>query len=116
MNFILISLVVLAKNLKHLTVPYYEGLAVKDILEKIGMRENFRLYMPIVKEVFRLPRQFIINVAFSIIGDPFKEWVTEEVKMRNAKVTKEKDMLIAMDPTVYQAYQNSTAISCKFHC
>ena len=30
----LISVVILASSLKHLTVPQYEGLAIKDILEK----------------------------------------------------------------------------------
>ena len=100
--------------MKHLTVPQYEGLAIKDILQNIGMKDNFRLYMPIVKEVMRLPKQFIINVAFSIIGDPFKNWIMDMVHQRNQKVTKEKDMLIAMDPAVFQAYQASTAISRKY--
>ena len=35
------------------------------------MKDNFRLYMPIVKEIPKLPKQFIINVAYSIIGTPF---------------------------------------------
>ena len=111
----MISVVITAENLKHLTVPQYEGLYIKHILEKIGMKDNFRLYMPVIKEILRLPKQFIINVAYSIIGDPFKVWIMEMVTERNQKVTKEKDMLIAMDPAVFHAYQNSTAISRKYH-
>ena len=54
--------------MKHLTLPHYKGLSIQDILKNIGMKDNFRLYMPIVKEIPKLPKQFIINVAYSIIG------------------------------------------------
>ena len=86
--------------MKHLAVPQYEGLTVQDILKNIGMKDDFRLYMPVLKEIMKLPKQFIINVAFSIIGDPFAKWVRSMIEMRNEKVTKEKDLLIAMDPMV----------------
>ena len=97
--------------MKHLTVPHYEGLTVQDILKNIGMKDDFRLYMPIIKEIPKLPKQFIINVAYSIIGDPFAKWVRSQIEMRNEKVTKQKDLLIAMDPLVAMAFQNSTAVS-----
>ena len=107
----------MADQMKHLSVPHYEGLTVMDILKNIGMKDDFRLYMTIFKEISKLPKQFIINVAFSIIGDPFAKWVRSQIEMRNEKVTKEKDLLIAMDPLVAQAFQNSTSVSvssCNF--
>ena len=75
------------------------------------MKDDFRLYMPVLKEIMKLPKQFIINVAYSIIGDPFAKWVRSVIETRNDKVTKEKDLLIAMDPMVAQAFQNSTCVS-----
>ena len=64
------------------------------------MKSDFRLYMPIIKEISKLPKQFIINVAYSIIGDPFGKWVRDQIELRNHKITKQKDLLIAMDPLV----------------
>ena len=66
----------------------------------MGRKNEFRYYMPCVKEIIRLPKQFIINVAYTVIGDPFKEWIREQIETRNKKVTKEKDLLINMDPMV----------------
>ena len=100
----LIFLVIMAADMKHLAVPHYEGLTVQDILKNIGMRDNFRLFMPIVKELPKLPKQFIINVAYSIIGDPFAKWVKGQIQTRNIKVTREKDLLIAMDPRIAEAF------------
>ena len=84
--------------MKHLSVPQYEGLNVQDVLKNIGMKDGFRLYMPVIKEIPKLPKQFIINVAYSIIGEPFAKWVRGQIEARNLKVTKQKDLLIAMDP------------------
>ena len=64
------------------------------------MKNDFRFHMPCLKEIIRLPKQFIINVAFSIIGDPLKEWIHAQIEARNMRVTKEKDLLINMDPMV----------------
>ena len=71
----LIFLVIKSDEVKHLAVPHYEGLGVQDILKNIGMKDDFRRYMPVIKEIPKLPKQFIINVAYSIIGEPFAKWV-----------------------------------------
>ena len=57
--------------MRHLSVPYYEGLAIKDIFANIANKDNFRWYMPVIRELNRLPKQWIINVAFTVIGEPF---------------------------------------------
>ena len=74
--------------MKHLSVPQYEGLNVQDILKNIAMKDGFRNYMPVIKEIPKLPKQFIINVAYSIIGEPFAKWVRSQIEARNHKVTK----------------------------
>jgi hypothetical protein len=40
-------------------------------------------------------------------------WVKEQINRRNAKVTKEKDMLIGVDPAIAMAFSNSTSVSSK---
>ena len=38
-------------KLRHLAVPQYEGLSTDDILAKIGDNPNFKLHMPIEREL-----------------------------------------------------------------
>ena len=60
-----------------------------------------------------LPKQWMINMAYAVIKEPFADWIREQVDDRNLKVTKEKDLNIAMDPAIYTAFQKSTAVSRK---
>ena len=69
-------LVIKAEDAKHLHVPCYLGLTIKTILE-FGMRvESVSQYMPEDRDVPKLPRQWIINVIYSIVGDELREWVS----------------------------------------
>ena len=44
--------------------------------------------LPIVqKEVKKLPRQYIGNVIFTLVGEPFRQWVLERVESRNERCT-----------------------------
>ena len=65
------------------------------------------------RETEKLPRSYIANVIHTIVGEPFAKWVSKRMDERNAKRTKEKDM-IQMDPEIAQIYHSSTAISSKF--
>ena len=38
------------------------------------------------KETRKLPREYIGNLIFSIVGDAFSDWVKSIVEKRNAKV------------------------------
>ena len=57
----------------------------------------------------------MVNIAYSIVGDKFAAWVKERIEERNAKVTKEQNMLIHMDPEVAAAFQASTAVSRTYY-
>ena len=83
--------------------------------EQMRQNEEVLRFMPIEKEVKKLPKQFLVNVAYSVYGDTFAAWVKQRVEERNAKVTKEKNLLISMDPEVAAAFEASTAVSRKCH-
>ena len=70
--------------------------------------------LPIKKELGKVPRQWIINVCYTKVGDVFGQWVAENIEERNEKVASDRDLLIDMDPEVYKAFQTSTAVSCKY--
>ena len=39
--------------------------------------------MPENRDMHKVPRQWIINVAYSVIGETFNTWVKEEIVNRN---------------------------------
>jgi hypothetical protein len=42
--------------------------------------------MPIEKELHYLPRWWVCNIAFTVIGPPFKDWVDKMIKKRNEDI------------------------------
>ena len=103
-----------AKNVRTICIPQYEGLAMKDMDEQVFQLHPIIFdYLPDQVEIHKTPKQWICNVSASVLGDVFVNWVKDQIEARNAKVTKQKDLLIAMDPDVAAAFQQSTAVSCK---
>ena len=50
----------------NLHVPCYEGLTVKEIMSKGLEHNDVRSYLPDDRDIRRLPRQWIINVIYSL--------------------------------------------------
>ena len=94
-----------AKKIRHVAVPHYEGLAIKDMDEQV-FQQNPAVYeyFPDKVEIAKTPKQWICNVAASVLGDTYEDWVKGQIEARNAKVTKEKDLMIAMDPDIAAAF------------
>ena len=67
--------------------------------------------LPCEKEIIKLPKQYLTNVIYTIVGQDFANWVRAKIEERNAKVQKDKDLMIAVDPAIAAAFQNSTAVS-----
>ena len=61
----------------------------------------------------KLPRQWIINVIYSVIGKPFRQWVSEAIKKRNAKLADKRDLMIELDPEIAKAFRSSVNINSK---
>ena len=62
----------------------------------------------------RLGKQFLVNLLYSIQGESFANFVNSVIEERNAKIAAERDMLIHLDPAVYEAFTGSTSVSCMF--
>ena len=62
----------------------------------------------------KLPRQWIINVIYSVIGEPFRQWVSEAIKKRNAELADKRDLMIELDPEIAKAFRSSVNISSKY--
>ena len=61
-------------------------------------------YLPEAKELPKVPRQWLANVIFSIVGQPFADWVDSVIQMRNSKIVANDNKFVAMDPEVYAAF------------
>ena len=68
-------------------------------------------YLPEAKEVEKLPKQYLVNLVYAVVGDDFKAWVHDRIQQRNSKVTVEKDLMINFDEEIAAAFMNSTAVS-----
>ena len=94
-------------------VPQYEELKLEKVLDYALASSEVKAALPPVREIWKLPRAYVCNVVFTILGDPFQAWVNERCQDRNEKLAIEKELNIQLDANVAKAFHASTAISCK---
>ena len=94
-----------AKDIKHVTVPQFEGLAIKDLLEFARSYDEVIAALPLVKtEIDKLPRQYIANIISTLVGKPFDEWIDKRVNARHEKRAEEGNFNIQMDPEIARIF------------
>jgi hypothetical protein len=54
--------------------------------------------LPPSKEITKLCRGYLSNVIYTVMGEPFQQWVHQQVNIRNQKVALEGNNVISMDP------------------
>ena len=108
------SLVIKAKDIQVLNVPQYEGLSIDRILEKGQEHPQVVNYLPDERDIERLPRSFIVNVTYTLMGEKFKSWVHEVIVERNNRIAENRKLIIELDPAVATAFRDSVNISSKF--
>lgn len=96
-------------------IPQFEGLTLFDLL---SFAQNYPVVMTALpieeKEVLKLPRSYIGNVIYTLVGQPFTDWVDGRVTARNEKLADERDMMIEMDPAIAEIFCKSTSVSGKY--
>jgi hypothetical protein len=97
----------------HLFVPQYEDLTIDKITRWLSGKDACFAYYPIAKEITKLPKQWIVNVANTVLGAPFKQWIKQAIEDRNLKVAIQKDLNIGLDPEVAKCFKASTSVSRK---
>ena len=58
----------------------------------------------VVTEIDKLPRAYIANVIYTVVGEPFRQWVDQVCEERNKKVIESQNMEITMDQDIYDAF------------
>ena len=100
-------------RVQHLSVPQYEGLGIKEFLVEAGKNPDTVLYFPDEDDIRKLPRQWVINVTYTLVGRPFADWVQAKMEARNQELVAKRDMAIMMDPDILLAFNASSHISSK---
>ena len=73
-----------SKDVQVILVPYYDGLSIEKMLEFVGGIDAVMKALPdLERERLRLPREYIANVIYTLVGDKFKQWVTTRIEARN---------------------------------
>ena len=56
-------------------------------------------------------------MIYSLAGDDFRVWVSQQIKDRNDRVAEKRDLMIELDPDIAAAFGDSANISSKsnFH-
>ena len=95
--------------------PQYETLSISAILTEFGDCAELWPYFPDKKEVAKLPRQWIVNVLYSVIGEPFSDFVRQQITDRNQKMQTDHNLNIELDPEIAEAFKQSNQISSRSH-
>ena len=98
---------------KYLYAPQYENLSIERILEQARKNPVINDYLPEDRDMHKVPRQWLLNLAFTLLGEPFRAWVKDEIEHRNEEIAKKRDLLIEMEPEVAAAFHASVNISSK---
>jgi hypothetical protein len=96
-------------------VPQYETLKVKHIYQFLNRYPDCYQYYPDAREIEKVPKQWLVNVAAAVVGQPFEDWVDQMVIERNEKVAVEKDVMIDVDPAIAQCIRESNDVSRKYN-
>ena len=90
-----------------LCVPQYENLSIERIIQTARKDSQISLYLPEDRDMHKVPRQWLINVVYTVIGEPFRAWVTNEIAHRNEELAKKQKLHIEMNPEVTRALHSS---------
>ena len=99
-------------EMKHLTVPQFEHLTIEEFLKFAADYPFVTMCLPDRKqELEKLPRQYLINIIYTKVGEAFRQWVDERVGARHEKVKDKEEKYIELDPEVAKVFQASKAVS-----
>ena len=92
----------------------YKGLTIEAILEQGKRNDQVLTHLPDAADIHRLPRQWIINVIYTLVGEPFANWVKDLIKSRNDHVAEQNELMLELDPEIAAAFRGSLNISSKY--
>ena len=82
---------------------------MRDIADFLNNgRQHVFEYLPDHQEIHKVGKDWICNVIATVLKGEFTGWIRNQIEIRNAAVTKKKNLMIDMDPEVAAAFNQST--------
>ena len=69
--------------------------------------------LPIIAEIRKMPRAYLCNVIYTLVGEPFKAWVLQRCEERNENHTQKHGLEIKLQARIAEAAAKSTAVNRK---
>jgi len=88
------------KDVKWIAIPQYKALTIDKIAAFVAPHNLVGHYLPVPKEISKLPKQWIANVCHTLLGVIFSNWVREQVDERNKNLLFKNNELIDIDPEI----------------
>jgi hypothetical protein len=89
----------------------FDSLSVKEILKWSLKYPEVDKYWPIKRELLRYPRWYIANMVYSIVGQAFKNWVSEKTSERDDHTRDKGDHNVVILPEFKKIFDSSTHFS-----
>ena len=70
-------------------------------------------YLPEPEDFRHLPRQWLINVAYTLVDRPFADWASSIVESRNQRLIAKQQLAIDIDPEILRCFNASSNVSSK---
>ena len=70
-------------NVRIISVPQFEGLTIEDMMEYARPVDSVMNALPPLNECAKVPRAYIANVIYSLVGEHFQQWVKARIDARN---------------------------------
>ena len=101
-------------KVKHVQIPHFEGLKLENMIKFAKQYPAAMHALPeLQREIDKLPREYVGNVIYTIVGEPFAQWINKCINERHARVQKEEEM-IELDPEIAEIYERSQSVSGKW--
>ena len=69
--------IIKSTSVKHIAIPSFEGLTIKDLLFYANMYPEVMNALPSGDELNKVPRQYIADIIYTMVGEPFHQWVDQ---------------------------------------
>ena len=84
------KIIIKANEVRTIQVPHFEGLSIKIMLQHSKAFPGVAKALPDEKiEIDKLLRHYIANIIYTIVGEPFYQWVQGVIKDRNDRIKAE---------------------------
>ena len=91
--------IIRCEDVKVFQAPMYDGLAIKNMLTFAKNYPEVVETLPLEeREIDKLPRDYISCICYTLIGQPFLDWVDVQVNARNQKIQQQHNMMVDLDP------------------